>query len=70
MFKAESAWAGNLLVSVTDGGPIKRRVLAPADELYEAVARAGLEFFEELQRLCPGTEFGHEEREILGLWLA
>lgn len=69
-FRAETAWAGNTLVSVTDGASINRTAVAPDDELYEAVALAGVEFFAELHRLCPDADMGDEEREILESWLA
>jgi hypothetical protein len=69
-FKAELAWAGNVLVTVTDGESIDRSAVAPADELYQVVAREGVQFFNELQRLCPGNEDGLEERGLLASWLA
>lgn len=68
-FKAEVAWAGTVLLSVTDGEDLDRKVVAPADELYDSVARAGLEFFADLQRLCPNNDMGLEEREVLETWL-
>ena len=69
-FKAQLAWAGNVLVTVSDGGAINRSAVAPAEELYQVVAREGLHFFNELQRLCPANEDGLEERELLASWLA
>lgn len=67
-FIVENAWAGNLLLTVTDGESINRTVVAPADELFEVVARAGLDFFTQLQRLCPANDFGHDEHTILASW--
>jgi hypothetical protein len=69
-FMAEAAWAGNTLIRVTDGASINRTAVAPDDRLYETVARAGLEFFAELHRLCPRSDIGREEGEILESWLA
>jgi hypothetical protein len=68
-FKAEAAWAGNTLISVTGGASINRTAVASDTRLYEAVAGAGLEFFGALHRLCPGPDIGREERQILESWL-
>lgn len=69
-FKVDVVWEGNLLVAVTDGEEINRGAVAPAAEFYEAIARAGLDFFDQLQRLCPGTGFGDDERDLLESWLS
>lgn len=67
-FSAESAWTGTALIKVFDGESIERSSTAPDDDLFEEVARAGIFFFEELQRLCPGTSFGVAERTTLDGW--
>ncbi|WP_413250464.1 hypothetical protein [Sinomonas flava] len=67
-FSVRVAGAGQLLVSVTDGESINRKANAVADELYAAVAGAGLEFFAQLERLCPGTNL--DESKVLQAWLA
>ncbi|WP_157489044.1 hypothetical protein [Pseudofrankia sp. DC12] len=69
-FKVEKVWKGNLLLTVTDGALINRVAVASGGELYEAVGRAALDFFDDFQRLCPGGDGGGEEREIAASWLA
>lgn len=66
---AERAWLGHTLLRVTDGASIDRSAVAPDEELFEAVALAGLRFFIELRRLCPDEDMGREERDILEAWL-
>ncbi|WP_258724744.1 hypothetical protein [Cellulomonas sp. NS3] len=59
-----------LLRVTTPDGSIDRRAVAPADKLYVTVARAGIEFFEELRRLC-GSEADPsvQEEAPLRRWL-
>ena len=68
-FKAENAWSHHTLVTVTDGQSLNRAVAAASDELFEEAAHAGLGFFAALERLCPRSDIGREEREILESWL-
>lgn len=67
-FSLESAWPGTALVRVFDGDEIDRSATIPDDELFREIARVGTFFFDELQRLCPGTSFGSSERPILDGW--
>ena len=69
-FTAEMAWQGNVLLTVSDGDSINRTAVARADEVFEAVARAGVDFFGHSQTLCPGSDVGREERAVLDLWSA
>jgi hypothetical protein len=65
-FKAELAWAGNVLVTVTDGESINRSAVAPADELYQVVAREGVQFF--FVDLSAGHG-GGDTRSLRSRWL-
>lgn len=56
-----------LLVSVTSSTS-RRRVVAPADELYAAVARAGQAWFDQFGRFCAVQ--APREESILASWLA
>ncbi|EHR52035.1 hypothetical protein SacmaDRAFT_3831 [Saccharomonospora marina XMU15] len=67
-FSAESAGAGTVLIRVFDGESIERSSAVPEDDLFEEVARAGIFFFDELQRICPGTSYGVTERTTLEGW--
>lgn len=70
-FLAEKAqWSGNVLLTVTTSDrSIHRSVVAPEGELYEVVARAGVEFFRHLRRLCGSDAMGAEEEAIVMSWL-
>jgi len=68
-FSAELAWSGTALIRVFDGESIERSSTVPDDDLFDEVARAGISFFDQLQRLCPGTSFGVAERATLEGWL-
>ncbi|GAB3088590.1 hypothetical protein [Isoptericola nanjingensis] len=61
---------GEVMLAVrTADRTIDRRAIAPVAELYEAVALAGLEFYENLRRLCgPGAVADEDERIVRG-WL-
>jgi hypothetical protein len=67
-FSAESAWNETALLKVFDGESIDRSSAVPNEDLFKEVARAGILFFDELQRLCPGTTFGVAERTTLEDW--
>ena len=71
-FKAEKAqWGGNVILTVaTSDKSIHRTAVAPGDELYEVAARAGVEFFGELRRLCGPDPASAKEEALLGGWLA
>lgn len=69
-FKAEKARAANTRITVTGGTSINRTAVSSDDQLYETVARAGVEFFAHLNRVCPGSDIGEEERATLESWLA
>jgi hypothetical protein len=55
--------------SVTGAPEIDRFVEAPMRETQRALATAGLQFFDNLVRLCPNARFGTAERAILLNWL-
>ncbi|MEI8407153.1 MULTISPECIES: hypothetical protein [unclassified Kribbella] len=66
LFRAKTVGRrGEVLLSVT-GESITRKVVVPADELFPAVALAGLEFFAELDRLCGAA--APVERAVLEAW--
>ncbi|NTW38875.1 MAG: hypothetical protein HGA44_03135 [Cellulomonadaceae bacterium] len=66
---AERVSPEHVLVRVTNGSAINRSAVAPADELFQALAVAGLHFFGELHRLCPDSVVDQQEREVLASWL-
>lgn len=62
---------GDVLLSVTTRDRrIDRSAVAPADELYAVVARAGIDFFEELRRLCGPRRNPSQKEAALRRWLA
>lgn len=71
LFSAETAgWAGHVLLRVTTSSKsIDRSAVAPADELYGVVARAGIDFIEELRRLCGPEPASAKEETALRRWL-
>ena len=66
-FKVETAWPGQVLVSVASES-FESRAIAPEDDLYAVVAQAGLTFFAELQRICPGHDNLDAEIDMLRSW--
>lgn len=67
-FKVEAAWPGHALVSVVSDS-FEHKAVVPEDELYSAVAHAGLTFFTELQRICSEYEGDDAEIGVLRSWL-
>ncbi|MGW6128726.1 hypothetical protein ACWFNE_01740 [Cellulomonas sp. NPDC055163] len=62
---------GDVLVRITTPDrTIDRSAVVPADELYAVVARAGIQFFEELRRLCGPRRYPSQEEAALRRWLA
>ncbi|WP_423463948.1 hypothetical protein ACO229_04550 [Promicromonospora sp. MS192] len=63
-------WGGNLLLTVTTSDKsIHRTAVAPRDELFETVARAGAHFFRELGRLCGPESAAGQEEAVLRSWV-
>ncbi|GEL98530.1 hypothetical protein [Cellulomonas terrae] len=65
--------AGSVLLTVRDAGSLHRSVRAPLGELYEEVGRAGLDFFQELRRLCGVLELpvaSEKDEATMRTWLA
>ncbi|MBO3102138.1 hypothetical protein KG102_15675 [Cellulomonas fengjieae] len=69
-FTATTQWEGNVLLTVTTSDrSIHRSAVAPSDELYDVVARSGIEFFQELRRLCGPDPASEVEEAALRRWL-
>lgn len=66
--KVEAAWPGHALVSVVSDS-FEHKAVAPEEELYDAVAQAGLVFFAELQRICSDYDGDDAEIDVLRSWL-
>lgn len=73
LFSAERVRrAGHTLLQVSDGQNLRRSVVVPTAELFSAVARAGKEFFVELERVlsASGASVGSPATEaVLDGWL-
>lgn len=67
-FKVEAAWPGHALVSVVSDS-FEHKAVVPEEAFYEEVARAGLTFFAELQRICPEYDGDDAEIDVLRAWL-
>lgn len=67
-FKVEAVWPGHALVSVVSDS-FEHKAVAPDEDLYEAVARAGLTFFSELRRICSEYDAGDAEIDVLRSWV-
>lgn len=71
VFRAEKMkWAGNVMITVVNSSKsVNRTVVAPANELYQVLAQSGIEFFQELRRLCGPDPASEKDERTLKEWL-